>query len=508
MIKFCLRKFFTAFCCIAALEAISIPAKALDRLVLDMPLLEIQAQLDLTEAHSVGDLIRLNSDLQELNAVTEGSLKSLLEQIFEAELPKQIRTLIQGSEGKPLLEQSLKSVAEIVQIEGLPQEITGRMLLDALRRAETSGQANFLGLLQQIPGEVATVNLSKLIDYSKRLQRNQLKAQLLLEQEPSAHLIPALRKPLNGSWTRSEFLLSASHRASPIQIVSLEPTADVNGRLVLISHGLWDSPTVLEGWGEYLAANGYTVLMPDHQGSDAAQQQAMLAGDLPPPDPEELRLRPLDMTALLSAVESGALLPGRALNTREVAVVGHSWGGITAIQLAGARTTHTKLASRCQDQNDPERNISWLLQCSWLSTIDKASLADSRVTAVVAVSPPLRLLFDSRSSRDQITAKILLVSGSRDWVVPPGPEALAPMEDSDAYADGHRLVLVKNGDHFNLRAPANLPSPATLAPLIFSWVNQQLALNGAVAFESGGWGDATYPLLSVTKSMLGLNLNP
>ena len=60
MIKLCLRRFFTACCAIAALEAISIPAKALDRLVLDMPLLEIQAQLDLTDAHSVEDLIRLN----------------------------------------------------------------------------------------------------------------------------------------------------------------------------------------------------------------------------------------------------------------------------------------------------------------------------------------------------------------------------------------------------------------------------------------------------------------
>ena len=70
----------------------------------------------------------------------------------------------------------------------------------------------------------------------------------------------------------------------------------------MISHGLWDDPESFEGWGEVLAAHGYTVLLPDHPGSDFNQQKAMLAGDAPPPGPEELRLRPLDVSALLDAI--------------------------------------------------------------------------------------------------------------------------------------------------------------------------------------------------------------
>ena len=84
-----------------------------------------------------------------------------------------------------------------------------------------------------------------------------------------------------------------------------------------------------------LAAHGYTVLLPDHPGSDFNQQKAMLAGDVPPPGPEELRLRPLDVSALLDAISSGRLLPGARLNTEAVAVVGHSWGATTTLQLAG-----------------------------------------------------------------------------------------------------------------------------------------------------------------------------
>lgn len=65
----------------------------------------------------------------------------------------------------------------------------------------------------------------------------------------------------------------------------------------------------------------------------------MLAGDRPPPDPKELRLRPLDLSALLYAVESRCLLKGRALNTEAVAVVGHSWGPTRSLQLSGGVPT-------------------------------------------------------------------------------------------------------------------------------------------------------------------------
>ena len=43
--------------------------------------------------------------------------------------------------------------------------------------------------------------------------------------------------------------------------------------------------------------------------------------------------------------------------------------------------------------------------------------------------------------------KVLLVSGTRDWVVPSGPEAITPMCETGAAQMGHRLVLVKGADH-------------------------------------------------------------
>ena len=91
-------------------------------------------------------------------------------------------------------------------------------------------------------------------------------------------------------------------------ITVLTPEKTSNGKLVVISHGLWDEPGSFEGWGRLLAANGYTVLLPSHPGSDAAQQKDLLSGAAAPPSAEELRFRPLDVSALLDGVEAGTLL--------------------------------------------------------------------------------------------------------------------------------------------------------------------------------------------------------
>ena len=127
----------------------------------------------------------------------------------------------------------------------------------------------------------------------------------------AASVTAALREPLRSGWSREVVQVSVPHRPKPLRVLTLQPAAPANGRLVVISHGLWDDPESFEGWGEVLAAHGYTVLLPDHPGSDFNQQKAMLAGDAPPPGPEELRLRPLDVSVLLDAISAGRQI-GRA----------------------------------------------------------------------------------------------------------------------------------------------------------------------------------------------------
>ena len=321
-----------------------------------------------------------------------------------------------------------------------------------------------------------------------------------MKAAPVAPFNSSLQARLRGAWSRREIQVSVPHRQEPLRTLVLEPQRNSNGRLAVISHGLWDDPESFEGWGEVLASAGYTVLLPDHPGSDFEQQKAMLSGDRPPPDPEELTRRPRDVSALIDAVASGRILRNQSLNTDAVAAIGHSWGGTTVLQLAGADPTDRKMLSRCSDLEDPEGNMSWVLQCSWLSTIREAGAADPRVRAVVSVSPPLRLLFDPASSRS-LSGKVLLISGTADWVVPSGPEAISPMRETKAARHGHRLVLYDRANHFTPRSFRGDPQPAAIGALLLAWLNEQLDVSGSVTFSGGGWGDPEQRLVDVSDRL-------
>jgi predicted dienelactone hydrolase len=218
----------------------------------------------------------------------------------------------------------------------------------------------------------------------------------------------------------------------------------------------------------------------------------MLAGKTPPPSPEELRNRPLDVIASLDAVAAGSIAGLNRVRTAQVTVIGHSWGGTTALQLGGARPSDRQLIQRCQNLDDPDRNLSWVLQCSFLNSADQSSLADSRVTSIIAVSPVVSLLFNPNRDGRNLQARTLLISGSSDWVAPSGPEAIDPFRLHGNPAQ--HLVLVDKGDHFNLRRGSG-EGGGPLRGLMLAWLSQpQLAPTG--------WQESELPLLDVSLAVL------
>ena len=474
---------------------------AVERLTIELPLLDVNVSLNLKGARTTAELIEANPDLQELDQAGDGSVSRLLAQLLTAPLPQRTSSVLEQSVGHPLLEQALLAASDLVKVEGLPADTSGRVLSDALQAAYRDGEPNVLGLLRRVPGKSLSIDFQALAFAAKRLQTNQDDARALVKQGiATAPASTSLAESGSDGWTRAQIRFPVSHRPEPLDITVLTPERTSNGKLVVISHGLWDEPGSFEGWGRLLAANGYTVLLPSHPGSDADQQKDLLSGVAAPPSSEELRFRPMDVSALLDGVEAGNLLSGQQISVNDAAVVGHSWGATAALQLSGLKTTSRKLKTRCQDPRDPDRNLSWVLQCSWLSGADQGSLADPRVKAAVVVSPPMRLLFDETSG-PSLQAKVLLVSGTNDWVVPPDPEAVVPLKGGNPLANGHRLVLAAGGSHFNLWAPADQKEPPILGPMILAWINQQLAVPSPYTFSGGGWGNTTVPLVDVTGQL-------
>ena len=562
----CLR--LTALLVLGASLLASGAARALEEVVVQVPLLETPFTLKLSELQDPRTLLRGNSDLAELDRASGGAIGQRLIDLLNQPVPLTLVQVANGSVGSPLLEQAILVLSSLGTVEGRSPDLSGQVLREALLQASANGQPTLLALMRAIPGERVRLDLGRAGRLLARMasQRSQADALLARVQPaapPAALSVAPSTSSSSTTTTTPSFSTSSSavsssaapmaplgvqrltqtlpvaHRAEPLELVVLRPAGAGNGRLVLISHGLWDGPANFEGWARLLAGRGYTVVLPRHPGSDNRQQQAVLNGEAPPPGPEELARRPRDLSAVINAVADGTVpagtvsdgtapgttaspgspspgspasagsLPsagGAVLDTRRVVVLGHSWGATTALQLAGLRPTDAALRARCGDVQDPERNLSWTLQCSWLQGVEQAGYQDPRVVAVAAVSPPVSLLFPAGSG-GSMSARVLLVSGSRDWVVPPDPEAIAPMARG-AVPVGHRLVLAQGGDHFNLR-PGAAEDGGVLGALLLTWTDAAFAAGEAARPAPGapsllpasGWGSAGLPLVDVTDQL-------
>lgn len=107
--------------------------------------------------------------------------------------------------------------------------------------------------------------------------------------------------------------------------------------LVVLSHGFGTNPEWYHGLAEHLASHGFVVLGPEHVEHDWFTEviEASVA-----------RLE--DVSATIDLAE-GRPLQG-IVDVERVLVLGHSYGGYTALAAAGARIDMTGLAERCESE--------------------------------------------------------------------------------------------------------------------------------------------------------------
>lgn len=441
------------------------PARAIEVLKLRLPLLDDTLSARLSELASPDALWAGNSDLAELNRATDGNFAAAIEDLVNHPLPQQ------DYQSSPMVQQMEVLLKQLIEVDpGQRGLVDPEPVRTALIRLKDSGQKlTLLNLLREIPGRQITIRLDRAVPQLRRIERQQRDLDRLVLTYPK---LPAASHAALG---RGPFriqtrvsTITEPHTGELLEVTVVRPVGNPTLPPVVISHGLWDSPASFLGWAQHLASHGAPVFLPRHPGSDISQQADMLAGKAAPPDPKEFLLRPNDVRALLDALDAGSLPGGEGVRARDVTFIGHSWGGTTALQLAGARSLPTALWKDCASASSPLRNISWVLQCSFLPAATASSLADPRLARVAAVSPPQGLVF--AAGLVDLRVPVLLVSGSRDFVVPTRAEALLPF---GAYPRGrHELVLVEGGTHFNLPAPAS-SNGGPLRALLLRWARGQ-----------------------------------
>ena len=187
--------------------------------------------------------------------------------------------------------------------------------------------------------------------------------------------------------------------------------------LVVLSHGFTSNRAHFAYLAKHLASHGYVVVVPEHIGSNSKFTEAFLQGKLSfAVSPIEFFNRPIDITYLLNKMENHPELKGY-INWEQVGVLGHSFGGNTALVISGAPLNIDRVSQVCQE-NNPTLNISELLQCraSFLPP-GNYNLQDPRIKAVVATNPVTSSILGPESI-GQIAIPAMILGGSKDIVTP------------------------------------------------------------------------------------------
>ena len=453
-------------------------ARAIDVLQIRLPLIQEDFSVRINELASPEALWAGKSDLAELNRATNGAYALRLQELLNQPLP------MQDHLDAPMVRQVELMLKRLIDVPTNEANVldSGPVQAGMLKLKAEGRQATLLNLLQAIPGHKVSIRLDRAVVFLKQINQNNSQITELLKTLPPLPAAPsaALGRGPFAITTRVVNLPLARGKES-LEVTLVRPVGPPTLPAVVISHGLWDSPTSFLGWAQHLASHGAPVLLPRHPGSDITQQAQMLAGNAPPPDPREFLRRPRDVKAVLDALENGQIPGAEGLPAQGLTFIGHSWGGTTALQLAGARSLQASLWKACKNTNNPERNLSWVLQCSFLPAATIDSLADPRIVRVVAVSPPQALVF--AAGLVDLQKPVLLISGSSDMVVPAQPEALDPFHLYPL--DRSQLVLVDGGTHFNLPAPASSDG-GPLRALLLHWIQgKRLTADSAVADPAG-----------------------
>jgi predicted dienelactone hydrolase len=226
------------------------------------------------------------------------------------------------------------------------------------------------------------------------------------------------------------------------------PQLDHPAPVIVISYGLGEDRSSFEYLAQQLASHGFAVAVPENPGSNAQQIQALLAGRAKQvAEPNEFVNRALDVKFLLDELQRRSQSdPAFKVNVQQVGVIGQSFGGYTALALAGAPLNFKQLRKNCRALNN-SLNVSLLLQCQALKLPSiQYNLRDKRIKAAIAINPIDSSVF-GQASLSQIQVPMMLISGSADIIAPALLEQIRPftwLTTPEKY-----LLVIQGGTHFS-----------------------------------------------------------
>ena len=396
--------------------------------------------------------------------------------------PVVLSRLLKTDEGERLLE----FFGQIINIQG------GRNGKFALRGAIITAALDERGLtllnfLRQLPVDVQ-LDVRKAIALAKGIdlivngtekfvtQVAQLSAQEARQASPIDFAkLPDLRQPGGFAIEEKTWNLTDSERNRKFYVLAYQPTQWREGKtpVIIFSHGLGSNPEDFAKKAKHLASYGFVVVLPQHPGSDSIYAKEFKEGyNRGVSELNEFINRPLDITYTLDELErrNQSEFEGR-LDLENVGIYGHSYGGYTALAIAGATPApnFSQLDRDCNLELE-QLDTAQLLQCRALKLERKSyDFRDERVQAVIALNPVNATIFGEKGM-SQIKIPIGMGAGSYDPATPfifeqvrsfpwiTSPERYLVLEEGQTHVDiseldggGSKLL--------NMLPKVQLPSP-------------------------------------------------
>ena len=348
-------------------------------------------------------------------------------------------------------ESMLKASGQLIQTDARQNGFYAIRAALILAAADPGGLTP-LNTMRYFPSQSIRINAEALLALMNRLSALDKETQRslsVIEQqsvaeastEPPIAGLPDLSNSGSFSWQKRTIAFVDTHRKTltgtiKTRIIQTDiylPQSQAPVSVVVISHGLGSDRDSFAYLAKSLASNGFAVVVPQHPGSDSLQQQALLTGRSQQVFADtELVDRPLDVTFLLNQLEqrskSDPWLQGK-INIQQVGVIGQSFGGYTALVLAGAHINIDQLHKDCQPEADLV-NVSLLLQCRALAlgenspdyeqiqqNLSNLDLSDRRVKAVIALNPVTSSIL-GQAGLSQIKIPVAIAAGASDTVTP------------------------------------------------------------------------------------------
>lgn len=311
-------------------------------------------------------------------------------------------------------ESFLRNVGEVIR------NGNGENGMEAIRtslvKASSSPEGlTFINALREFPTDIE-INLNKVVEMTQRIRASVAATNAFMADLEGIAVQEAIAKPFTqpsalpdirkmGKYPTQKQTLQLQQRKSQqkqtitFDVYQPQYQPGRQSPVIVITGGFGAERDSFQDLAYHLASYGFAIVIPEHEGSSNQRRKDFFAGKYKEFfEATEYIDRPQEITAILNRLEQlNPLQFKNQLDISQVGVFSHSFGGATALALAGAELNAKQLQQDCGDNIDP-LNMSLFYQCYALELPPKhPELGDHRVKAVFLMGPFSQSLFGQDS---------------------------------------------------------------------------------------------------------------